>query len=1215
MQKINQAIIILICVALIPTFINAATYYPSVTLSCKAAVGQIGNSNPGCTVDGPPNFSSISAGGGCPYQGATAFNGGIMARFGGSNCTGSATFTCNNAACALDDAYNYPSTSLSCTTGACGVGGCPQCYLDNVAGYWLDGTVCYGDWGSGGYLYYSCSGQYATARANRKCISAGCATAKPGACGTANAKTYGFTATGFGADTICSIGTSTPSTVSFPAAGSTASWTCRTATGSANCSATHSAAANCSAGGVTVLHGASRTFYQTSTVACGASCASVAQTRTCNNGTLSGTYTNATCTEPPAINGNWTSWSACNSGIKTRTCTNPSPSCGGAGCSGLSSDSCTNASCGTNARAHTAVESTFTGTFCASGNAPATTPSFPASGASTTWTCTGINGGTNSTCTATRAAGGVPTATCADLSISTGFRLSTQVGCFYVDANIINNSGKNFAGSSNARLIVRNPITATNAYVFNQSPEAGDNYGWWLYDQFSCIGATGNPWVSTTYPYAHCIAYDVANWPALIASNQLIGSDNSPYMKMKTTFTGWLTESGKRYPYIDFTLPALTNGQKASVPTMQWLCHRLRNPLAADMTYELNCTPTAVNNPPLLLDFNLATTVNSAVKSELLTNYVTDESPSTLTYQITSENTAQVDCAISDKNILYTPAANYAGNATCVIRVTDDGGLTSTATARITVSGEIANCIGANCIQGKTGVCGRTSGGAIPLVNITLPPYDANTIAYWIMRANNRAGPYILLGAYGYQPITVNDSYDLNAGLVYYYNFAKHSRFGDNNVVRTEAYCAQAYCSVMQCGGNIDANWSAIAGSNKYFVYVSTDNNIFTKVTGMSCDVSFPSGMGVVTTETQFNSVCSTNFTIPRLNPNTLYYFKVEGRSRYYGGESSQGFTGTATAVSSQLCTTTPAPPCTAPINGICGNASTAYAVGTTTWPVGAVFCADGNAIPSSPTFPIAGTPTIWDCNGLNGGNSVTCNATVGACSPDTNTDAYHCARANAECGNITVQNGNCGNKTVNCGPDTNACNTMYGTCNTAGVKTCSANKYSLTCATVDPRISYCATRVCGSDLCGGTCGSGCGAGLTCNASGQCIPAPENSITSLSAIYDGNLNLESQCAFEQPNARMIINYLDTNEEIANYSPYLCGATSQTQIKNIPNLRSNTNLVITLTIPAPCDVCIKTIYLPIKAVNQKTESIPDNNLIAVILVLAAAVILISAKRRN
>lgn len=61
--------------------------------------------------------------------------------------------------------------------------------------------------------------------------------------------------------------------------------------------------ASCTLDGVTVAHGASQTFYSASTVTSPNTCVAISQTRTCNNGTLSGssTYNKASCsvTTPP----------------------------------------------------------------------------------------------------------------------------------------------------------------------------------------------------------------------------------------------------------------------------------------------------------------------------------------------------------------------------------------------------------------------------------------------------------------------------------------------------------------------------------------------------------------------------------------------------------------------------------------------------------------------------------------------------------------------------------------------------------------------------------------------------------------------------------------------------------------------------------------------------------------------------------------------------
>ena len=98
---------------------------------------------------------------------------------------------------------------------------------------------------------------------------------------------------------------------------------------------------------------------------CSATCGggTQTQTRTCTNPAPanggadcsgdngSGTQTQSqNCnTQGCPINGDWSTWSTCNKtcggGTQTRTCTNPSPSNGGADCSGSSSQSCNNQGC------------------------------------------------------------------------------------------------------------------------------------------------------------------------------------------------------------------------------------------------------------------------------------------------------------------------------------------------------------------------------------------------------------------------------------------------------------------------------------------------------------------------------------------------------------------------------------------------------------------------------------------------------------------------------------------------------------------------------------------------------------------------------------------------------------------------------------------------------------------------------------------------------
>lgn len=94
-----------------------------------------------------------------------------------------------------------------------------------------------------------------------------------------------------------------------------------------------------------------------------------------------------------AVDGGWSSWSVCSGCSQSRTCTNPSPACGGDLCVGLSTQSCgtVNGSCGVS-----------TGT-CTSGTAGVGTTQVVVGGINNVWTCNGLCGGSNSpVCRTTR---------------------------------------------------------------------------------------------------------------------------------------------------------------------------------------------------------------------------------------------------------------------------------------------------------------------------------------------------------------------------------------------------------------------------------------------------------------------------------------------------------------------------------------------------------------------------------------------------------------------------------------------------------------------------------------------------------------------------------------------------------------------------------------------------------------------------------------------
>lgn len=131
---------------------------------------------------------------------------------------------------------------------------------------------------SGSYAYGSCS---VAAPAN--CAAPGGGTINHGTSGTF----YAASTVPFGSSCVSQARTCSNGSLSGT----------YTAT---SCSVTPAASCTLPGGG-TLAHGASADFYQTATVPYGTACSTVKQSRTCSNGSLSGSYTNASCaTAAPA---------------------------------------------------------------------------------------------------------------------------------------------------------------------------------------------------------------------------------------------------------------------------------------------------------------------------------------------------------------------------------------------------------------------------------------------------------------------------------------------------------------------------------------------------------------------------------------------------------------------------------------------------------------------------------------------------------------------------------------------------------------------------------------------------------------------------------------------------------------------------------------------------------------------------------------------------
>ncbi|MFA5931731.1 MAG: hypothetical protein WC821_05490 [archaeon] len=118
-------------------------------------------------------------------------------------------------------------------------------------------------------------------------------------------------------------------------------------------------------------------------------------------------------------------------------------------------------------------------------------------------------------------------------------------------------------------------------------------------------------------------------------------------------------------------------------------------------------------------------------------------------------------------------------------------------------------------------------------------------------------------------------------------------------------------------------------------------------------------------------------------------------------------------------------------------------------------------------------------------------------------------------------------------------------------------------------------------------------------------------ITSLSATFDTNIAIESQCT-ENKDSNLLITDTTNNVELLK-TTYPCIITSKTTTHAFSGLKDRSVLEINLTISQPCDVCTKSFYLPI-SFKKETNFIPDNSLVGLVLVLGLVIGIISIKKK-
>ncbi len=104
---------------------------------------------------------------------------------------------------------------------------------------------------------------------------------------------------------------------------------------------------------------------------------------------------------------------------------------------------------------------------------------------------------------------------------------------------------------------------------------------------------------------------------------------------------------------------------------------------------EVNITPkfniTILNNAPVLAIPEKVIAEDSYSEFDAV-QYTTDTDDENFTYSILTENVSEVDCGINNDNITLMPAANWSGQASCTVKVTDEFGGYSNDTFLINVT-------------------------------------------------------------------------------------------------------------------------------------------------------------------------------------------------------------------------------------------------------------------------------------------------------------------------------------------------------------------------------------------------------------------------------------------------------------------------------------------------------------------------------------------------
>lgn len=603
--------------------------------------------------------------------------------------------------------------------------------------------------------------------------------------------------------------------------------------------------------------------------------------------------------------------------------------------------------CGNAATTYGAMATAFAGSFCAAGSPSPTLPTFPAQGATSPWTCLGTNGGTSASCQATR------------------LRLP-QDGTCGAAASSYPDTAMAFSG---ALCAIGTPMPASVAF-----PAMGATASW------SCLGQFGGTTASCT----------ASRGAARV--NGACGNAATAYPAAATSFSGSLCASGTPSP----ALPAFPGGGASAT----WSCLGLNGGTTASCTATRAlpvtngaCGPAATTYAAGLTTFAGAFCTAGTASPAMPGFPVVGGSVTWSCLGANGGSTANA-CTATRQVVMVSglcgqAARSYFAAETSFVGSLCAQGSTLPATPAFPSQGATTTWQCAGSGGGSTADCSASRAATVNGVcGTAATTWPASSTAF--------SGSFCQSGT----PMPTTPAFPATGGLTTW------TCTGANGGMNASCTATRATPPIVGVCGSAATGYPASAVSY---------NGAFC-VTGlpMPSTPAFPANGATVlwTCEGSGGGATATCSATRALAP-------ITGAC----GPAATTYLSTATTFSGALCSNgTASPPvvpfpaagasvswlclganngsdasCTASrgaarVDGVCGNAVATYPSTATGW--SGTFCSAGNASPSAPAFPAAGTSVNWSCVGLNGGATAACSAQrdptpqPGQCGPAASTYA-----------------------------------------------------------------------------------------------------------------------------------------------------------------------------------------------------------------------------------